>query len=267
MKTMNILTEQLQDLGLTHGDTIMLHASMRAIGKETRAEDIIQAVLDIIGSTGTLMMYIGCEPEFEAIGRGKLTPEQELELLQNCPAFDPSSSRARKDYGIVAEIFRQWPGVVVSGNPGARIAALGSKAEWIVADHPLNYGYGVGSPLARLCEAQGKVLLLGSDLDQVTLLHYAEHIAPIANKRIVDFKVPLNINGERTWIDVEEYDTSIGIRRWPNRFFATILAKYLKEHEIQLRKVGHAESYLIDAQSLMGFAAPIFVKGAEIHSC
>src|SRR5579864_2854318 len=118
MTAKNILIQQLRKLGLTHGDTIMLHASMRAIGKEVGdPNDVIQAILDVVGQTGTVMMYIDCEEEFTQIGRGKLTPEQEEELMPHCPAFDPVTSRARKDYGIVAEFFRQWPGVFCSTNP------------------------------------------------------------------------------------------------------------------------------------------------------
>lgn len=41
-------------------------------------------------------------------------------------------------------------------------------------------------PLAKLCE--GKVLLLGSDLDQITLFHYAEHIAPIEKRGLFVLK-------------------------------------------------------------------------------
>ena len=41
------------------------------------------------------------------------------------------------------------------------------------------------------------------------------------------FKVPLMKDGRYIWHDVEEFDTSIGIRQWPARFFATIVEKYL----------------------------------------
>src|SRR5579872_3411213 len=131
-----ILSSQLQVIGLNSGDTIMLHASMRAIGKEVENPNhVIQSIIDVVGLTGTLMMYIGCEPEYEAVGRDKYTSEQESEILKRCSAFDPEISPARPDYGIIAEFFRKWPGVICSSNPGARIAALGDQAQWITADH------------------------------------------------------------------------------------------------------------------------------------
>lgn len=261
------LTTQLRNLGLKSSDTIMLHASMRAIGRVESPDQIYQAIMEVIRPDGTLMMYVGCEPKYEAVGRGKVSASEEKTILEQCPAFDPDTTVARPDYGILAECFRRSPGVICSTNPGARIAALGVKAKWLRADHSLNYGYGTESPLAKLYESGGKLLLLGSDLDQVTMLHYAEHIAPVQNKRIVRFKVPLSQNGSKVWVDVEEYDTSIGIRRWPDRFFATILDNYLKGHDIHPKNVGKANSYLIDAKSLVDFAIPIFVKAAESYSC
>lgn len=101
---------ELTNIGLQTGDTVMLHASVRAIGKSATPNEVIQAILYVIGSSGTLIMYIDCEAEFTKIGRGKLTTQQEEDLILRCPAFDCAATPARKDYGIVAEFFRQWPG-------------------------------------------------------------------------------------------------------------------------------------------------------------
>ena len=97
----------------------------------------------------------------------------DYEKTDDVPYFDPSRSPAASDYGVFAEIVRTWPGAIRSENPGASTVAIGARAAWLCADHPMNYGYGKGSPLDKLVEANGKVLLLGSDLDHVTLLHYA----------------------------------------------------------------------------------------------
>ena len=35
---------------------------------------------------------------------------------------------------------------------------MGARAQWLCAEHPLHYGYGPGSPFAKLIEAGGKVL-------------------------------------------------------------------------------------------------------------
>jgi len=261
-----LLIEQLKILGVKTADLIMLHASMRAVGQILGGPDQVHlAIMELLDHKGALMMYLGCEDEriYYAIGRGDFSAIQQEEILANCPIFDPTIARTRRNHGILAEFFRSWPGVICSENPGARMAALGTKADWLVANHSLNYGYGPGSPLAKLYENDGRILLLGSDLDQVTILHYAEHIAPIQNKRIVHFKAPLNKDGHRMWHDLEEFDTSIGIRQWPDRFFASILEQYLEKNNIKPKKIGNADSYLIGAKSLVDFAVPIFIAAAE----
>lgn len=261
MNTKESLIAKLKNLGLKPGDLVMLHASMRAIGKTLGGPDQVhQAIIETIAPDGTLMMYVGCEPEYESVGRGKLSQAEEKQILEKCPAFDPNTARARRDYGVMAEFFRSWSGVKCSSNPGARIAAYGKNADFIVSNHPLDYGYGPESPLEKLYENGGQILLLGSDLDQITLLHYAEHIAPIKNKRIVKFKVPLLKNNERIWTDIEEYDTSIGICEWPDRFFETIVKKYIEQNNILSVNVGSAPSYLIDSKHLVEFAINCFLE-------
>lgn len=260
------LISQLKNLQLKSGDNVMVHASLRAVGKILGGPDEIhKAIMDIISPHGTLIMYVGCEPEFEAIGRNKRLAEEDKFIFMHCPVFDPATARARRDYGAFAELFRSWPDVICSQNPGARIAAYGRKAIWFTADQPLNYGYGPGSPLAKLYDSNGKILLLGSDLDQITILHYAEHIAPIDKKRVVNFKVPLLKNRSPVWVDIEEYDTSDGIRKWPERFFEEILIRYFKSKEITPQKVGNADSYLIEAKQLVDFSIPIFLEASKIY--
>lgn len=71
MHTKETLNQQLQNLGIKANDTIMVHASLRAIGKVLGGPDqILAAILQAIAPNGTLMMYVGCESEYEAVGRG-----------------------------------------------------------------------------------------------------------------------------------------------------------------------------------------------------
>ncbi|HCJ4394743.1 TPA: aminoglycoside 3-N-acetyltransferase [Legionella pneumophila] len=262
------LAQQLNTIGLQKGDIVMLHASVRAIGPVVGGPDqILFSVMDVINPTGTLMMYVGCDPEYESIGRKKLSQEEERLLIQSCPPFDYTSARARRDYGILAEFFRSLPGVLCSENPGGRMAALGSKALYLTRNHPLNYGYGPNSPLAKLYENDGKILLLGSDLDQVTILHYAESITPLPDKRIIRFKVPLLTQGNKVWCDIEEYDTSQGIRLWPDRFFAKIMKDFLERNHIQPQKVGNADSYLVEAKALVDYAVNAFIEESKNNTC
>jgi aminoglycoside N3'-acetyltransferase len=62
--------------------------------------------------------------------------------------------------------------------------------------------------LDRFVALGGKILLIGCDHDNVTFLHYAEHIVEIPGKRIAVFEVPVLEHGVRVWKEMKEHDTS-----------------------------------------------------------
>jgi aminoglycoside 3-N-acetyltransferase len=143
------------------------------------------------------------------------------------------------------------------------MAALGGRAVWLTRDHPLDYGYGPGSPLAKLCGAGGKVLLIGSDLDEVTLLHYAEHLAPIADKRVLTHYAPIADDDGGRWVTWREFDTtSRGIVDWPDRFFASIVENFLEGGEAATGRLGQSRAALFDAQNLIDHAVPMMAETA-----
>lgn len=252
--TKSQLVRDLTNLGVDAGQIVMLHASVKAVGWVVGGPDVIlDALLDVLGPEGTLMMYVSWEEDIEDFYRW--SPERQAAYLAECPPFDPATSRAHRKWSILTEYLRTRPGACRSGNPGASVAAIGARARWLTEDHPLQFGYGPGSPLARLCEAGGKVLLLGAPLDSVTLLHYSEHMAAIPNKRTVRYKAPLLQNGERVWVEIEEYDTGQGVVDWEGGdYFPVIVREFLEAGHGRSGTVGAAPAFLFDAPALHRFA-------------
>src|SRR6185503_646311 len=117
----------------------------------------------------------------------------------------------------------------------------------------------------RLVALDGKILLLGSDHDTVTFLHYVEHIADIEDKRVARFKVPIVENGARVWRDMAEFDTSgAGVHaNFPERFFAKLVDGYLKASANPGGVVGDARCHLLSARGLLGFARPLMERVAQ----
>jgi aminoglycoside 3-N-acetyltransferase len=259
------LTRQCADLGLAPGDAVMVHASLRAVGPVLGGPtELIAAILAAVGDAGTVLVYVGGPSPYDDLGRGFYSPDDEAFIAEHCPAFDPDRAPANREFGAFAEFFRTFPGARCSDQVGARMAAIGADAEALTRDHPLDYGLGPGSPLARLCDRGGKLLLLGSDLDNVTLLHYAEALAPIADKRVVHIKVPRLQGGARVWQDVVEYDSAHGVRDWPDRFFAAIVEAYLAAGRARTGPVGGAISHLLPARDLVEFAVARMVEAAAV---
>ena len=70
------------------------------------------------------------------------------------------------------------------------MVAVGRLADWLTATHPLDDSFGPGTPFARLVEASGWVLVLGAPLRSLTLLHHAEAIARVPDKRRWSYTLP-----------------------------------------------------------------------------
>jgi aminoglycoside 3-N-acetyltransferase len=252
------LASDFRDLGVKPGDCVMLHASVRAVGEIAGGPDQIHLALkDVLTPDGTLMMYAGCPRYYDEVGRGNLTSEEEKEVLEKLPPFDPETARAARDHGVLAEFFRTYPGNRVTPHV-TRFVAWGQHAAYLVSEQPWNYAFGVGSLLDRFLELDGKVLLLGADHDTVTLLHYAEHIVDIPDKRVAQYLVPV-AEGDRTvWRPQEEFDSSDGVHaNWPDGFFALITDAYLKSEGNTGARVGNAMTHLFSARGLIEFALPV----------
>jgi aminoglycoside 3-N-acetyltransferase len=259
------LANDLRTLGIEAGDTMMLHASVRAVGEVAGGPDQIHLALkDVLTAQGTLIMYASCPRYYDEVGSGNLTKEQEAEILEKLPAFDPLTARSARDNGALVELFRTYPGSRVNRHV-ARFVVWGKRADSLISEQPWNYAFGLRSPLDRFLGLDGKILLLGSDHDAVTFLHYVEHVAEIPNKRIRRFQVPVLDDGRRAWRSMEEFDTSGdgALANWPDRFFAKIVDAYLAATGNQGGRVGNALSYILRARGLLDFALPLMQAVAK----
>jgi aminoglycoside 3-N-acetyltransferase len=252
------LAEGFRRLGVVPGDTVMLHASVRAVGPVAGGPDQIHLALkDALTDTGTLLMYASCPEYYDEIGRGHLTADQERELLEKLPAFDASTARSARDNGALVELLRTWPDSRVNDHV-ARFVVWGRHADDLIAEQPWDYAFGRGSALEKFVARHGRILLLGSDLDAVTFLHYAEHVVDVPGKRIARFKVPVSEAGRPVWRDMAEVDTSVPAHpNWPDRLFGDIVERYLAGTANEGAMVGNARSYLIDARGLLDLALEV----------
>jgi aminoglycoside 3-N-acetyltransferase len=259
------LAAGFRTLGVAPGDTIMLHASVRAVGEVAGGPDQIHLALkDALTSDGTLMMYASCPKYYDEVGRGHLNSAQERELLEKLPAFDPVTARSERDNGTLVEFFRTSPGSLVNPHV-ARFVVWGKHAGHLISQQPWHYAFGHQSALDRFVGLDGKILLLGCDHDTATFLHYAEHIVEIPDKRVARYRVPVLENGRRVWRAMEEFDTSDGGAHpnWPDRFFARLVDTWLAHTNNHGGQIGDAESFLLDSAGLLEFALSIMSAVAD----
>lgn len=248
------LAADLAALGLREGDTVMAHAAMRSVGKLLDGPDaLIAAIGDVIGSDGTLMVATDWEAAYddELLDEQGRVPEM---WKPHIPPFDPARSRAMRDNGALPEFVRTTPGALRSANPNCSMAALGARAAWLIADQPLDYGYGPGSPLAKLVAVGGRVVMLGAPWETMTLLHHAEHLADVPDKRVVRQEVPHRSDAGTIWRMNEEYEGAEAIiDGLPDDYFAQIVADFLATGAGFGGKIGNAAAILVDAPAMLAF--------------
>jgi aminoglycoside 3-N-acetyltransferase len=153
-----LLSEQLRALGVRQGSVLLVHTSFRAVGPVTSGPlGLIAALRAAIAPGGTLVMPTMTD------GEG---------------LFDPRSTPT-VEMGITAELFWRQPGVLRSTHPGASFAAEGAGAPYICEPQPLAPPHGLESPVGRVHELDGQVLLIGVTHSENTTLHLAESIARV----------------------------------------------------------------------------------------
>lgn len=174
-------------------------------------------------------------------------PESWWETIRNeTPAFDPRLTPTRA-MGRVAEVFRAAPGVLRSDHPQASVAARGPNAAVLTSGHALDSGVGEGSPMARLYDVDGSILLLGVGHGRNTSLHLSEYRAEFPSKKLVQQGAPVLVDGVRRWVEFEDLD-------WDEDDFPQIGAAFeAATTEVRIGKVANAESRLMRQRPLVDF--------------
>jgi len=195
---MSILGD-LKELGLKPGMIVLVHSSLSSLGWVCGgALAVIRALEEAVFPGGSIMMPTqSCQHSDPARWQTPPVPVEWIEVLrENFPAYDPQQTPTRS-MGCIPELFRTLPGVIRSRHPLYSFAASGPRARALTSAHPLDYGLGEGSPLSRLYDLDGRVLLLGVGNSKNISLHLAEHRASFSGKKDI-FEGAPRLHGKRT---------------------------------------------------------------------
>lgn len=246
-RTRATIAADLKRLGLREGITVLVHSSLSRIGWVSGGPvAVVQALMDVVTPEGTIVMptHTGEYSDPASWGNPPVPEAWWQTIRDTMPLFDPRHTPTR-GMGATVEAFRTWQGVVRSSHPSVSFAAWGKHARTIVEDHELDYGLGEGSPLARLFDLDGWVLLLGVGHDSNTSLHLAEYRAPGAKPE--DLGVPMVVNGRRSWVTYKDIEIDSDV-------FPDIGKAFEEAHPISIGPVGSAEARFFSQRLAVEFA-------------
>lgn len=246
-RTRETLVRDLKHLGLASRMTVIVHSSLSTIGWVCGGPvAVIQAIMDVITPEGTIVMPTHSGDLSDPTGwQNPPVPESWWSIIHDTmPAYDPRITPTR-GMGRIVEVFRTWPGVKRSSHPTLSFAAWGANASQIIINHELDYSLGETSPLARIYDLDGRVLLLGVDYTHNTSFHLAEYRMPGAN--IVELGAPIIESMQRVWKVYQDIELDASP-------FEEFGAAFELRTQVHTGMVGSAQARLFSQRQAVDFA-------------
>lgn len=250
--------DALEKAGVSKGQTIMVHTSLSRLGYVCGgAQIIIEALLESVGGNGTIMMPTQSWKNLDpTTGVHWEEPEKWWQIIRdNWPAYDKDITPTNT-MGAVAEMFRKWPGTLRSDHPARSVAAKGKYAEYLTVNHDLSNIFGDDSPIGKLYELDGYVLLIGVGYDKNTSLHLADVRAKYPGKHDSTEYSAILENGHRVW---KEYKTLYV----DGEDFLLIGEAFEKECRVNRMPLGNGSIAFMKQRELVDFAVAWIEKNRK----
>jgi len=242
------LEKDLKQLGLVAGDMVYVHTSMRAIGAiDGGADTLVNAFLNVLGPDGTIAVPTHTL-SFVGFGKPPHTPDTATIL------------------GAFPETLRTRPEALRSGHASHATAVIGKHAKTLTENHDPCFALGSNSPLYRLWQMDGKILLLGVTHKTNTSIHLAESLA----------KMPyLFLHYDASWGNaVHELLPDGSVKEYVQVEFPGCSGVYDKlqplleaKGQVSVGQVGNAMSYLMKSRDLVAQAIELLDKDNTALLC
>jgi aminoglycoside 3-N-acetyltransferase len=244
------MTRDLRSLGVTPGQILLVHASLRRIGRVSGgAQDVVDALRQVLGRDATLVVPTSTADNSDTsrlyLARTKgMSPDEIRRYRDAMPPFTPE--RPSVGMGRIAECVRTAPGAVRSRHPQTSFAALGPRARMLMSGHRLDCHLGESSPIGRLYEAGAWVLLMGVGYEACTCFHLAEYrYVPYPPRQV--YRCVIAEQGQPLWWSYEDVALD-------DRDFVALGAAFDQTGHVVRGYVGRAECRLIPLAAAVDFA-------------
>lgn len=158
--------DALRTLGVTDGDILLFHSSLKSFGYiEGGADAVINGALLAVGERGTLVAPTLVQRDF-------------ANAYKNW-----DKDRTPSDVGRITEVFRERPEALRSDQATHSVAAIGPMAKFLTEGHTAygprpsiygDYAFAESSPWQKMYDLGGKVVFMGATIESNTYRHFIE---------------------------------------------------------------------------------------------
>lgn len=249
--TVETITNDLKALGVDKGMTVIVHSSLSSIGWISGGEvAVVEALMKVVTEEGTLIMPTQSSDlsDPKHWSRPPVPEEWWPIIRESVPAFDPCKTPTRA-MGKIVECFRTYPNVVRSNHPLGSFAAWGKHAEEITMNHSLSMSFGEKSPLGKIYDFDGYILLIGVGYDCNTSVHLSEVRSGACE--LIKVGAPIIENGARVWKEFVEMD-------YESNTFIEIGVEFERKGAVTIGKIGNATCRLMKQRAVVDFGTEWF---------
>jgi aminoglycoside 3-N-acetyltransferase len=167
--TVTTLAEDVRKMGFRKGDALMVHSSMKSIGKTEGGPDaVIDALFSVIDPKTGVMFVPTLTGTFATASWDEMRKY----------AFDASQTPSR--VGLITETFRRRPEAFRSRHPTHSLAAIGKNAKELVRYHAIySTTFDKHGPYGKYIGLNATIMFIGTGMGCNTSLHVAEDWADL----------------------------------------------------------------------------------------
>lgn len=239
MHTGTSLKADLKSLGFKPEDTVLIHSSLKSLGKiENGAEGFLQALAEYF-APGLVA--------FPTLSWDLVDSRQPVFSVRDTPCTN----------GTLPEIFRKFPGVRRSLHPTHSIAALGKDAETFLAGHEkFDSPCHRNSPWGRLADRDAKIMFIGTSIICNTFLHGVEEWLPVPGMLTEDAEnlVVFDYDGNRIEVPSRRHAGD------HSHFYAVLKNEFMECGALSEGTLGDAHVFILQAKAAGEFVYELLKK-------
>lgn len=199
------IIQQLEVLGIQKGMVLLLHADTRRLGHLIGGEQIlIEALMESVGYEGTIIMPTFTPQLMDpSCQKKRVNPMFWEDVRHNALSFDRKLTPPLHCDALIHQFLRN-DGIVRSYHPLYSFAAWGKYAKIICDKHPLHFGLSKDSPLGKVVDFNGYVVMLGCEYEDCSIFQLARYNGEQSPIRVIS--APIENNHKVLWKDMLELD-------------------------------------------------------------